>query len=52
MGKMSELDMYQSDIESLQDQAILNNQDDVLIRKHQHVSEEPTPQDVVKSKNG
>ena len=49
---MSELDMYQSDIESLQDQAILNNQDDVLIRKHQHVSEEPTPQDVVKSKNG
>ena len=52
MGKMSELDMYQSDIESLQDQAILNNQDDVLIRKHQHVSEEPTPQDVVKSRNG
>ena len=52
MGKVSELDMYQSDIESLQDQAILNNQDDVLIRKHQHVSEIPTPQDVVKSKNG
>ena len=52
MGKMSELDMYQSDIESLQDQAILNNQDDVLIRKHQHVSEEPTPSDVVKSRNG
>ena len=49
---MSELDMYQSDIESLQDQAILNNQDDVLIRKHQHVSEEPTPSDVVKSRNG
>ena len=49
---MAELDMYQSDIESLQDQAILNNQDDVLIRKHQHVSEEPTPQDVVKSRNG
>ena len=52
MGKVSELDMYQSDIESLQDQAILNNQDDVLIRKHQHVSEEPTPSDVVKSRNG
>ena len=49
MGKMSELDMYQSDIESLQDQAI---QDDVLIRKHQQVSQDPTPQDVVKSRNG
>jgi len=49
MGKMAELDMYQSDIESLHDQAI---QDDVLIRKHQNVSEEPTPSDVVKSRNG
>ena len=46
---MAELDMYQSDIESLHDQAI---QDDVLIRKHQKVSEEPTPSDVVKSRNG
>ena len=49
MSKMSELHMYQSDIESLHDQAI---QDDVLIRKHQQVSEEPTPSDVVKSRNG
>ena len=32
---MSELDMYQSDIESLQDQAMLNTSDDILIRKHQ-----------------
>ena len=48
---MSELDMYQSDTEmmELHDQAI---QDDVLIRKHQKVSEEPTPSDVVKSRNG
>jgi len=49
MGKMSELAMYQSDMEELHDQAI---QDDVLIRKHQKVSEEPTPSDVVKSRNG
>ena len=46
MGKMSELDMYQSDIESVSD-ADVN-----LTAKHQHVSEIPTPQDVVKSKNG
>jgi hypothetical protein len=46
---MSELHMYQSDMEQLHDQAI---QDDVLIRKHQKVSEQPTPQDVVKSRNG
>jgi|TARA_R100001440_G_scaffold23567_2_gene38424 hypothetical protein len=52
MGKMSELDMYQSDIESLQDQAMLNTSDDVLINKHQQVSETPTPSDVVKSRNG
>tara|TARA_R100001460_G_scaffold28324_2_gene56787 strand:- start:10872 stop:11504 length:633 start_codon:yes stop_codon:yes gene_type:complete len=52
MGKMAELDMYQSDIESLQDQAMLNTSDDILIRKHQKVSEEPTPSDVVKSRNG
>ena len=49
---MSELDMYQSDLESLQDQAMLNTSDDILIRKHQKVSEEPTPSDVVKSRNG
>ena len=48
MGKMSELDMYQSDIESLKD--ITN--DDYIIQKHQSVSQEPTPQDVVKSRNG
>ena len=41
--------MYQSDMEQLHDQAI---QDDVLIRKHQQVSETPTPSDVVKSRNG
>ena len=46
---MAELAMYQSDMEELHDQAI---QDDVLIRKHQKVSEEPTPSDVVKSRNG
>ena len=46
---MSELAMHQSDMEELHDQAI---QDDVLIRKHQKVSEEPTPSDVVKSRNG
>jgi len=45
----SELAMYQSDMETLHDQAI---QDDVLIRKHQSVSEQPTPQEVVKSRNG
>ena len=49
MSKMSELHMYQSDMEQLHDQAI---QDDVLIRKHQQVSETPTPSDVVKSRNG
>ena len=36
-------------MEVLHDQAI---QDDVLIRKHQQVSQDPTPQDVVKSRNG
>ena len=46
---MSELAMYQSDMEELHDQAI---QDDVLINKHQQVSETPTPSDVVKSRNG
>jgi len=49
MGKMSELAMYNNELEELHDQAI---QDDVLIRKHQKVSEEPTPSDVVKSRNG
>ena len=49
MSKMSELHMYQSDMEQLHDQAI---QDDVLIRKHQQVSETPTPSEVVKSRNG
>jgi len=50
MGKMSELDMHGRDaMEVLHDQAI---QDDVLINKHQQVSETPTPSDVVKSRNG
>jgi len=50
MGKMAELDMHGRDaMEVLHDQAI---QDDVLIQKHQKVSETPTPSDVVKSKNG
>ena len=47
---MAELDMHGRDaMEVLHDQAI---QDDVLIQKHQKVSETPTPSDVVKSKNG
>ena len=42
--------MYGRDaMEVLHDQAI---QDDVLIQKHQQVSETPTPSDVVKSRNG
>ena len=49
MSKMSELHMYQSDMEQLHDQAI---QDDVLIRKHQQVSDTPTPSDLGKSRNG
>ncbi len=49
MGKMAELDMYQSDIESLHDEAM---QYDLIVSKHQKVSEEPTPSDVVKSRNG
>jgi len=50
MGKMAELDMHGRDaMEVLHDQAI---QDDVLINKHQQVSETPTPSDVVKSRNG
>ena len=47
---MAELDMHGRDVmEVLHDQAI---QDDVLIQKHQQVSETPTPSDVVKSRNG
>ena len=46
---MSELDMYQSDIEALNESPMKT---DMLVSKHQMVSEEPTPQDVVKSKNG
>jgi len=49
MGKMSELDMYQSDIEALNESPMKT---DMLVSKHQMVSEEPTPQEVVKSKNG
>lgn len=46
---MSELDMYQSDLEALEESPMHH---DMLISKHQQVSETPTPQDVVKSKNG
>ena len=46
---MSELDMYQSDLEALEESPMHH---DMLISKHQMVSEEPTPSDVVKSKNG
>ena len=46
---MSELDMYQSDIEALNESPMKT---DMLVSKHQMVSEEPTPQEVVKSKNG
>ena len=46
---MSELDMYQSDIEALNESPMKT---DMLVSKHQQVSETPTPQDVVKSKNG
>tara|TARA_X000001388_G_scaffold72179_1_gene62579 strand:- start:2542 stop:3168 length:627 start_codon:yes stop_codon:yes gene_type:complete len=49
MGKMSELDMHKQDLEALHDEAM---QYDLLVSKHQKVSEEPTPQDVVKSRNG
>ena len=45
---MSELDMYQSDMEELRD----ITKDDYIIQKHQKVSEAPTPQEVVKSRNG
>ena len=45
---MSELDMYQSDIESLRDIEVK----DYIISKHQQVSEQPTPQEVVKNRNG
>ena len=41
--------MYQSDIEALNESPMKT---DMLVSKHQMVSEEPTPQDVVKSKNG
>ena len=40
--------MYQSDIESLRDIEVK----DYIISKHQQVSEQPTPQEVVKNRNG
>jgi len=53
MGKMSELDLQAQEIEALQ----MSNGHEIyeetsLIAKHQNVSEAPTPQDVVKSRNG
>ena len=41
--------MYQSDIEALNESPMSH---DMLVSKHQQVSEAPTPQDVVKSRNG
>ena len=51
MGKMSELDAQKQEIEALEYQMI-SDTDVNLTAKHQHVSEIPTPQDVVKSRNG
>jgi hypothetical protein len=53
MGKMSELDLQAQEIESLQVSSGHEIYEETsLIAKHQNVSEEPTPQDVVKSRNG
>ena len=51
MGKMSELDAQKQEIEAL-DYQMISDADVNLTAKHQHVSEIPTPQDVVKSRNG
>jgi len=53
MGKMSELDLQAQEIEALQvSRGHEIYEETSLTIKHQHVSEEPTPQDVVKSRNG
>lgn len=50
---MSELDLQAQEIESLQVSSGHEIYEETsLIAKHQNVSEEPTPQDVVKSRNG
>ena len=56
MGKMSELDLVKQDIQQISDDIESSRpeiyEESSLISKHQNVSEEPTPQDVVKSRNG
>ena len=53
MSKMSELDLQAQEIESLQVSSRHEIYEETsLIVKHQNVSEAPTPQDVVKSRNG
>ena len=46
---MSELDAQKQEIEAL-DYQMISDADVNLTAKHQHVSEIPTPQDVVKSR--
>ena len=56
MGKMSELDLKRQEVEAMEVSKGHYNpeifEETSLILKHQNVSEEPTPQDVVKSRNG
>lgn len=54
MGKMSELDLKRQEVESVSEIQQYHElyEETSLISKHQNVSEEPTPQDVVKSRNG
>jgi hypothetical protein len=56
MGKMSELDLVKQDIQQISDDIESSRpeiyEETSLISKHQNVSEAPTPQDVVKSRNG
>ena len=56
MGKMSELDLVKQDIQQISDDIESSRpeiyEESSLISKHQNVSEAPTPQDVVKSRNG
>ena len=56
MGKMSELDLVRQDIQQISDDIESSRpeiyEESSLISKHQNVSEAPTPQDVVKSRNG
>ena len=54
MSKMSELDLKRQEVESVSEIQQYHElyEETSLISKHQNVSEEPTPQDVVKSRNG